>query len=53
VTVNEIDAAIRFIQGVGFPAVVAVFVLWRLDKAMRELVKEVHELTMYLKGNAR
>lgn len=47
---SEIDTILRFVQGVGFPAVVALFVLWRLDAAMRALTKEIHELTLYLKS---
>jgi YvrJ-like protein len=50
VSVETIDAIIRFVQGVGFPAVVAIFVLWRLDAAMRALVKEIHELSVFLRS---
>jgi hypothetical protein len=38
------DGAIRFAQGVGFPALVAGFVLVRLDSTMKDLIKAVVEL---------
>jgi hypothetical protein len=49
-TPEALDLWIKAIQGVGFPVIVAVFVLWRLDTSMRALTKEVHELTTFLRS---
>ncbi len=43
------DGLVRLMQGVGFPVAVAAFVLIRLDKAMRDLTREVHDLLVFLK----
>ena len=44
----SIDDFVKLIQGVGFPAAIAFFVLWRLDGSMHEMIREVRFLRMVL-----
>jgi hypothetical protein len=44
-TVNEL---VSLIQGLGFPAAIAFFVLWRLEKQLGELTKAIVELKLAL-----
>lgn len=34
----------QFVQNVGFPAAVAIFVLWRLDARLLDIVRELRDL---------
>lgn len=37
---------VTLIQGVGFPAAVAFFVLWRVEKTLHEILAAIQQLTM-------
>jgi hypothetical protein len=37
----NLDGWVKFAREIGFPAAVAAFVLWRLEAAMREVVREL------------
>jgi hypothetical protein len=39
---------LRWVQGVGFPAAIAVFVLVRLERRLAELARAVTELRVWL-----
>lgn len=39
------ESVVHFVQGVGVPAAIAFFVLWRLDARLAELVKEIRQLS--------
>ena len=48
----NVDDIIKFIQTVGFPVAVAVYVLVRMERTQRDLIKAVNNLaaTLALKG---
>lgn len=41
---DRLTQAIRLVREIGFPAVIAFFVLWRLEGAMRENTQKLAEL---------
>ena len=43
------DDLIKIFREIGFPAAVAGFVLWRLEGALREVVKTLVEVRLALK----
>jgi hypothetical protein len=43
--------ALAWVQGVGFPAAVAIFVLWRVDKRLASIEIAVVRLAERLKEN--
>jgi len=49
-TPPDLDTIIKLIQGVGFPVAVAMFVLVRLDRSVRDLTKAINELILFLKA---
>jgi hypothetical protein len=48
----NVDEIIKFIQTVGFPIAVAIYVLVRMERTQRDLIKAVNNLaaTLALKG---
>lgn len=46
-----IEDVIKFIQSVGFPIFVAVYVLVRMEKAMTTLSESIRSLTSALEGH--
>jgi len=46
---NGVNELLEFIKVLGFPAAVAFFVLWRLDKRLEELTKVLAELCSKIK----
>jgi hypothetical protein len=43
-----VEELVRFIRDIGFPAGVAIFVLWRVDTAIREMTHAIIELKIAL-----
>lgn len=39
---------VQLVQGIGFPAAVAFFVLWRLERALKDLTLVILELKLAL-----
>ena len=37
----EFETAVKFIKDVGFPIAVSVFLLWRFDRRLGELITEI------------
>lgn len=48
----DIESLIKFIQSVGFPIFVAVYVLVRMEKAMSNLSESIKALTVMIENNA-
>jgi len=44
---------IAFIQGVGFPAAVAFFVLWRIEASVQELRRAIVDLQIAIATDTR
>ena len=42
------DELVKFFREVGFPAGVAVFVLWRVETAIKDLTRTISDLTVAL-----
>lgn len=45
---DQLPAIVDAVKSLGFPAAVAGFVLWRVDKTLKELTKEITALRVAL-----
>lgn len=45
---DSLPAIVESVKTLGFPAAVAGFVLWRVDKSLKELTKEIVALRVAL-----